>query len=222
MANISIHRKKNGATYAYSVESYWDKEKKAPRNKQLCLGRIDEKTGEIIPSKRRHQKDSPIVPGAEVAASAKVYGPYILLMKLAKDIGLAKMLMKCLPEIHEEILSLVFFIVQKGLALSRCEMWSESHQHPLNSPISSQRVSELLQQVTENSRQQFLSLWLGHILENELLCYDLTSISSYATANEYIRWGTIGIKKSYHSSTWRCCTAKRAVCLRITEGCLVT
>ena len=128
MASISIHRKKNGAAYAYSVESYWDKEKKAPRNKQLCLGRLDEKTGEIIPSKRRPQKDSTIVLGAEVTASTKVYGPYILLMKLAKDIGLIKMLKKCLPEIHEEILSLVFFIVQKGLALSRCEMWSESHQ----------------------------------------------------------------------------------------------
>jgi transposase len=28
-----------------------------------------------------------------------------------------------------------------------------------------------------------------NLLENELLCYDITSISSYATANEYVRWG---------------------------------
>jgi transposase len=27
------------------------------------------------------------------------------------------------------------------------------------------------------------------LLESELLCYDITSISSYATANEYVRWG---------------------------------
>jgi hypothetical protein len=39
--------------YVYSVESYWDKEKKASRNRQVCLGRLDEKTGEIIQSQRK-------------------------------------------------------------------------------------------------------------------------------------------------------------------------
>jgi hypothetical protein len=45
--------KKTGAKYAYSVESYWDKEKKTSRNRQVCLGRINEVTGEIIPSGRK-------------------------------------------------------------------------------------------------------------------------------------------------------------------------
>lgn len=30
------HNKKTGVTYVYSVRSYWDKEKKAPRNRQVC------------------------------------------------------------------------------------------------------------------------------------------------------------------------------------------
>jgi len=47
MASTTIHRKKNGAAYVYSVTSYWDKEKKAPRNKQVCLGRLEEATGEL-------------------------------------------------------------------------------------------------------------------------------------------------------------------------------
>lgn len=34
-----------------------------------------------------------------------------------------------------------------------------------------------------------MSLWLRRLSENELLCYDITSISSYATANEYVRRG---------------------------------
>jgi len=64
-----------------------------------------------------------------------------------------------------------------------------SHAHPFEKPIQSQRVSELLQQITENERQHFLSLWLKRLSESEVLCYDITSISSYATANEYIRYG---------------------------------
>jgi hypothetical protein len=33
MAYRTIHTKKNGAKYVYSVEGYWDKEKQAPRNR---------------------------------------------------------------------------------------------------------------------------------------------------------------------------------------------
>ena len=185
----TIHRKPNGAAYLYTVESYWDKEKKQPRNKQICIGRIDEGTGEIIPSdrKRRTEKLASVAP--EAVASTKVYGPHLMLTKLAKDTGLAAALKKSFPNNHEEILSLAFFIAQKGLPLSRCEIWSVSHRHPFDKPIHSQRASELLMQITENERQHFLSLWLKHLSEGELLCYDITSISSYATANEYVRWG---------------------------------
>jgi len=185
----TIHRKPNGTAYLYSVESYWDKEKRAPRNKQVCLGRFNEETGELTPSKKRAGKAGADGPEPGFRANTRVYGPYLLLTKLADEIGLTKMLRKSLPDLHEEILSLVFFIVQKGLALSRCEMWSENHQHPWGQPISSQQVSEMLKAVSENNRQHFLSLWLGHLLENELLCYDITSVSSYATANEYAKWG---------------------------------
>jgi hypothetical protein len=187
MASTTIHHKKNGAAYLYSVESYWDKAKKAPRNKQVCLGRIDRETGKVIPSKKRKLSESSTSVHTEV--KAKVYGPYLLLKKLSDDIGLSSALKICFPGTYEKILSLAFFMAQKGLALSRCEMWSESHHHPLDQPISSQRVSDLLKAVSENERQHFLSMWLKQLSEADLLCYDITSISSYATANEYVRWG---------------------------------
>ena len=136
MASTTIHRKTNGAAYLYSVESYWDKEKKAPRNKQVCLGRFNEETGEVIPSKRMSRKEKGAENPPEIQINAKVHGPYALLMKLAKDVGLLSMLKQSFPSIHEEILSLVFFFVQKGFALSRCERWSENNDHPCGHPIS--------------------------------------------------------------------------------------
>jgi transposase len=184
----TIHRKSSGAAYLYSVESYWDKEKKQPRNRQVCLGRLDEETGEVIPSERKQRTEKRAI-AADATASTKVFGPHLLLTKLAADTGLTAALKKSFPEYHGEILSLAFFIAQKGLALSRCDLWSVSHMHPFEKPIHSQRVSELLQQITENERQHFLSLWLRRLSETELLCYDITSISSYAASNEYIRWG---------------------------------
>lgn len=51
--------KRTGATYAYESTSYYDKEKKQPRAKRKYLGRVDEKTGEIIPtSRKRTDKES--------------------------------------------------------------------------------------------------------------------------------------------------------------------
>ena len=183
------HNKKTGATYVYSVESYWDKEKKRPANKQVCLGKLDKETGEIIPSKRVKGTAKRAAVAPEVTAKAQVAGPYLLLEQLTSATGLDTMLKKCFPEIHAEILSMVYFIVQKGLPLAHCEPWSVGHLHPYGDLLISQRISELLPRLTEDTRQQFLSLWLNKLLEKDYLCYDITSVSSYAANNEYVKYG---------------------------------
>ena len=73
-----------------------------------------------------------------------------------------------------------WFIVHKGGALSRAESWSASCLHPFDDFIPSQRISELLARLSEDERQRFLSLWLAHVQENDWLCCDITSVSSYA------------------------------------------
>ena len=197
MASRTIHRKPNGKAYVYSVESYWDREKKAPRNRQKCLGRLDESTGDVVPTNKRPrpQPDAGRAPAHDdepaqsTGMTTKVVGPHMLLTKVAHDIGLTPTLKRSFPEAHEAILSLVLFIAHKGNALSRCETWSNSHCHPLGQPITSQEASEVLKQITEDSRQHFLSQWLKRLSDTEVLCYDITSISSYARSNEYVRRG---------------------------------
>ncbi len=51
-----VYQYVKGRKYAYSSESYWDKEKKAPRAHLTYLGAVDEETGEIIPSKKRRKE----------------------------------------------------------------------------------------------------------------------------------------------------------------------
>jgi transposase len=86
-------------------------------------------------------------------------------------------------------MSLAYFIVQKGLPLSRIEGWSESNEHPGNSYMASQRVSDLLRDLNEDIRERFFSLWMKSLSESECFCYDITSVSSYSEQNEYVRWG---------------------------------
>ena len=99
------------------------------------------------------------------------------------------MLKKCFPNRCEHILSLAFFLVQKGLPLSRCEPWSVSNAHPCGDSIPSRRVSDLLKTINEDERQTFFKRWMASVAEKDCLCYDLTSVSSYAEMNEYVRWG---------------------------------
>lgn len=53
-----IHHKdkRTGVTYVYESESYWDKEKKQPRSKRTLIGKLDEATGEIIPTGKSGRK----------------------------------------------------------------------------------------------------------------------------------------------------------------------
>jgi transposase len=121
--------------------------------------------------------------------SAKVFGPYALIDKAASDSGLLDTAAKCFHADTNDVMSLAYFIVHKGLPLSRAEGWSESNEHPGRSRIASQRVSDILRGMTEGIRERFFSLWMKRLSEAECFCYDITSVSSYSENNEYVRWG---------------------------------
>jgi len=189
MASITHHRnKKTGTVYVYSVESYWDKEKKAPRNKQVCLGKLDPITGEVIPSKRRIKKVAKSNDDG-ISVTSRVAGPSLVLDKLTSSLGIEKLLSKCFPDDCNLILSLIYYVVHRGGALSRIQPWSSACIHPFDDVVASQRVSDLLGRLTEDGRQRFLSFWLERVQEDDWLCYDITSVSSYARNNEYIHYG---------------------------------
>lgn len=185
-----IHRinKKNGITYVYEVESYWDKERKQPRNKQICIGKLDPGTSEFIPSKRLSPAQA-AVRDPLVTATAEIVGPSIVLDSISKRLGLSKLLKTCLPNHHSQILTMAYYLASHGEALSHCESWCRNHAHPFGKPLTSQRVSEILISITINEKQTFLSRWMNKVLEDDYLCYDITSVSSYAKINEYIKHG---------------------------------
>ena len=58
MTIIKHKDKRTGVTYVYESESFWDKEKKQPRSKRTLIGKLDEETGEIIPTGKSGRKKS--------------------------------------------------------------------------------------------------------------------------------------------------------------------
>lgn len=57
VAIVKSKNKKTGITYVYESESYWDPEKKQPRNRRKLIGRLDENGG-IVPTGARGRKKS--------------------------------------------------------------------------------------------------------------------------------------------------------------------
>ena len=54
MSIIKQYHKDTGITYVYESESYWDKEKKQPRSRRKLIGKLDDETGEIIPTGKKN------------------------------------------------------------------------------------------------------------------------------------------------------------------------
>ncbi len=56
MSCIVYRTTSTGRKYAYSSESYWDKEKQQPRSKRTYLGWVDPETGEILKGRPAESK----------------------------------------------------------------------------------------------------------------------------------------------------------------------
>lgn len=180
--------KETGVTYVYETNSYWDKEKKQPRNTKVCIGKLDPETGEVIPSKRLDPLQAAARDPA-VTATARIVGPALLLDSIDTELGLGKVLKLCYPDTYQQILCMAYCLAIRGGALSHCETWSKSHAHPYHHTLTSQRISEILRSLGHAEQQTFFAKWGKKVLENDYLCYDITSVSSYGELNEYVKHG---------------------------------
>ena len=180
--------KKTGVTYVYEAVSIWNKELKQARNKQVCIGKIDPATGKIIPSKRLSPQQAALR-DPSVTATAQIVGPAVVLNELSKSTGLASLLKSCFPKTYRQILAMASYLALQGGALSHCSSWAKSHEPDLATSLSSQRISEIISSIGLDEKETFLVKWIKKALENDYICYDITSISSYSELNEFIKYG---------------------------------
>ena len=57
MAIINQYDKRSGVTYVYESKSVWVPELKQSRSNRTLIGRRDPETGEIVPTRKRDEKD---------------------------------------------------------------------------------------------------------------------------------------------------------------------
>ncbi len=186
-SRVNHVNKATGVTYVYESVSYWDKEKKQSRNKQVCIGKLDPVTGKLIPSKRL-KPELAFVKDLVITASAEIVGPSIILDAITEQLDLRKLLKSCFPEEYSQIQAMAYYLVSHGGPLSYCGTWCKSHAHSIEN-LTSQPISEILGSISIDKKQTFFTKWMDKVWEDDYLCYDITSFSSYSELNEYIKYG---------------------------------
>jgi transposase len=196
VAIVHQRDKRSGITYAYQSISHWDKEKKQSRARRTLIGRVDNETGEIVPTdgRNRKNKDAKTAPTPESSTKTTVqrcfYGATYLLDAIGEKLGITNDLKQCFPDNYKQILSLAYYLILEDHSpLYRFEKWGTLHKHPYGATITSQRSSEVFASITEEIKQHFFKLQGKRRLEKEFWAYDTTSISSYSETLRQVQYG---------------------------------
>ncbi|MBO6240307.1 MAG: hypothetical protein J6O61_05635 [Butyrivibrio sp.] len=113
MSIVKHTDKRSGVTYVYESESYWDKEKKQPRSKRTLIGKIDDSTGEIIPTGKSGKKKADKVAAEPVSAPEAITDHVKLLAEKDELISQLKAENRRLLKEKQEILDSLEILMKK-------------------------------------------------------------------------------------------------------------
>ena len=157
------YKKIGNKEYAYEVTSYWDPERKKPRQKTKYLGVVVDKEKKIFRKKREERKEKLILDFGDVY----LLNQFINRTKLFEKFGDKDML-----------LTLIFYRLCYPSAMRYARIWYEGSIAKVlfEVDVSSQRISEFLEEIGDEGIQRgFFAEYMKHITPEEGLIIDTTA-----------------------------------------------
>ena len=181
-----VYRKnRNGVTYIYLDEPYWDSEKKIGRHRTKCIGKLDAAGNEIFNETYKASLEADIPP---VISRTERLGERMVLQKVSSSIGLGKVLRKVFgKEKGDALEALAMFETCTGDPVYLADGWCA--EHGMAGDFSSPSTSKLLASIGQDELNTFFSYWFQENGSARGLLFDITSISSYARLIEQVEWG---------------------------------
>ena len=177
-----VHIKVAGAKnekYVYKHVKYYRNSEGKPRNQSKSIGKFDESTGKMYPNSNYFSlyKIEPEYPEVKVWD----YGYSYLVLKACQDMGLLGCLENAFGAKAMDIIVIAAYIIREGSALDGIDDWQERNYFPgFKSLLTSQATSKIFSMLTDEQRNTFFSNWVKTARNSGTVCYDVTSISSYA------------------------------------------
>lgn len=176
---------RNGNKYAYKSTSKRVKGKKNPVTEKIYLGKVDPKTGEIIPKEVKAPLKEEYV---------KDYGTVAVLDKVQDDLGLFEDLEACFPDIGGKIMAAAVSQCIEATPFADIEYIIDgstiAELYRLRGKLSSATMSELSKDLGQRltSMDRFFSLRVKRSGDGRVIL-DLTSVSSHSVMQGYSEWG---------------------------------
>jgi transposase len=189
---IEIKTKK-GVNYLYEDESYWDKNRGYSTHKRKCIGKVGadgqpiyneyyktrSKLNQLEKKQNRESESS----------TTTLIGETLIWDKIVKECKVRTALEEVFGKNEsDKILSLAYYMVCQGKALSKAEPWLESRGLS-HLDMSSQRISELLSRMSDDKANTFFNKWIDIQNSGKNMLFDITSISTYGKNNMYAEYG---------------------------------
>ena len=134
--------------YAYEITAYWDKNKKSCRQKTRYLGAVIDKTKKIFEKKQ------------QIATQEKLildFGDSFALNDFLKNSGFNQLIETSFGQLTDDVLALIQYRLCYGSAMTYAQKWFEGSYAKIKfkeANLSSQRISELFEQVGNEQQQR--------------------------------------------------------------------
>lgn len=194
------HQHQGKYTYLYASTAFRN-EKGKPDNRRKRIGKVEPDTGRTVYDRwflrlmeaagtplRSDPLDMEELPSqmtlrkaaVEVLENVKSYGAYYLLMELSSKIGLMEVLHTVFQGLWQIVFNIACYMVVEGSPMLYCRDWIQSVTNDGIKEVSSQRISELLDRLSEDTRNKFYQEWMNTLRDIGYLALDITSSSSYS------------------------------------------
>ena len=169
-----------GEKYVYKHLKYFRNSEGKPRNKSKAIGKFDAVSGKMFPNSNYFDlyNIDPSLP--EVAVWD--YGYSYLVLKACRDMGLYGCLTNAFGEQRAmDIVVMASYIIREGSAMDGIDDWLGRNYFPNYSHVlTSQSTSKIFAALTAGQANDFFVDWVKVAMGAGTVCYDVTSISSYA------------------------------------------
>jgi transposase len=107
--------------------------------------------------------------------NSKHYGGSFFLNQIAEKINLVNILKDIFPKKWQFLLNIVFFTILENKNLSHCKHFSNEYFIYHNQTMSSQRISDFLNHITQKEKILFYQKWIDLLKYDESIALDIIS-----------------------------------------------
>ena len=171
---------KKGEKYVYKYVKYFRNAEGQPRNQAKAIGKYDPESGKMFPNTNYFElyQIDPDMPDVEVAS----YGYSYIVLKACRDMGLYNCLVSAFGEQRAmDVIVMAAYIIREGGAMDGIDDWiPNNHFQNYNRLLTSQSTSRIFASLVVGQLNDFFTDWVKVAMGIGTVCYDVTSISSYA------------------------------------------